>query len=70
MNLRCGGGDDACRKWQKGFHDERIESSQQMENALAYVRCNAWRHGLVDDPEDWPWSSLHFPSIVDPVEIW
>ena len=57
-------------EWQKGFHDERIESADQLENTLAYVRCNAWRHGLVEAPQDWPWSSIHFPFIVDPVEIW
>jgi REP element-mobilizing transposase RayT len=57
-------------KWQKGFHDEKIESAEQMEHVLCYIRCNAWRHSIVASPEDWPRTSLHFASIVDPVEIW
>lgn len=56
--------------WQKSYYDEQIETDDQRENALAYVRCNAWRHRLVDDPKDWAWSSIHFPAIVDSVEIW
>ena len=56
--------------WQKGFHDEKIETDDQRENVLAYVRCNAWRHGLVNNPNDWSWSSVHFSRMIDPVEIW
>ena len=56
--------------WQKGFHDERIESAQQLEHALRYVRYNAWRHHFTNDPEDWPWSSLRFAHLMDPTDIW
>jgi REP element-mobilizing transposase RayT len=55
--------------WQKSFHDERIRDAEQQSNALAYVQYNAWRHGLTGEPNGWPWSSLHFPYLLSPVEI-
>ena len=51
--------------WQKSFHDEILRDTPQRDAALAYVRGNAARHGLVTDPADWPWSSLRFPGLVD-----
>jgi len=54
--------------WQNGFHDERIRDATQRSNALTYVQYNAWRHGLIADPEGWPWSSLQFPKLIDPTE--
>lgn len=59
--------DDIC--WQKSFHDELIRDAAQRSNALTYVQFNAWRHGLTDDPEGWPWSSLRFPQLLDSTEI-
>jgi REP element-mobilizing transposase RayT len=38
-----------CPHWQKGFHDERIRDDAQRSDALSYVTCNAFKHGLVDD---------------------
>lgn len=56
--------------WQKSFHDEKIETDSQRENVLAYVRCNAWKHGFVQDPNDWRWSSLKYPHLINAVQIW
>ncbi|PIR49362.1 hypothetical protein COU79_05260 [Candidatus Peregrinibacteria bacterium CG10_big_fil_rev_8_21_14_0_10_54_7] len=56
--------------WQNGFYDERIRDEQQRSNAIAYVQHNAYRHGLIDDPCGWPWSSLAFPDVLDPLEVW
>lgn len=54
--------------WQKGFYDERIKNDDQLAAALRYVRNNAYGHRLVSKPEDWPWSSIHFPHLLDPIE--
>ncbi len=56
--------------WQNGFHDERIRDDRQRSAALAYIQCNGSRHHLVKNAMDWPWTSLHFPHIIDPMDIW
>lgn len=56
--------------WQKGFHDERIRDRRQFDTAMKYVRYNAWRHGLVNNPDGWPWSSLSFPHLMDDRGSW
>jgi putative transposase len=61
-HLRAG---PAPMRWQKGFHDERIRDERQRNTALRYVHYNAWRHGLTNKPESWPWSSLHFEHVID-----
>lgn len=57
-------------RWQRSFHDERIRNLAQCSAALAYVQGNAMKHGLTDDLLSWPWTSLHFPELLDPMEIW
>jgi REP element-mobilizing transposase RayT len=57
-------------KWQKGYHDELIRTSVQRSTALAYVQGNAMKHELVHDILDWPWTSLHFEHLSDPLEVW
>lgn len=56
--------------WQAGFHDERLRNNTQRGNALVYVKHNAFRHGLVPEPVDWPWTSLHFSERIDKPEPW
>ncbi|MDX6542881.1 MAG: REP-associated tyrosine transposase, partial [Gaiellaceae bacterium] len=34
-----------------------IETEQQLQNTIAYVLNNPVRAGLVDDPDDYPWSA-------------
>lgn len=57
-------------RWQNGFFDERIQTSDQRATVLAYVQGNAMKHGLVADILDWPWTSLHFQHLLDLMEIW
>lgn len=56
--------------WQQGFHDERIRDDAQRSAVVAYVQGNGMKHGLVKEIMDWPWTSLHFPSHVNPMDIW
>ena len=55
---------------QNGFHDERLRDNEQRTNALRYVTTNPVKHNLVKKIEDWPWTSLHFEHLLDPLEIW
>lgn len=54
--------------WQKGFHDERIQSDKQRSHAWRYITENALHHGLTETIEDWPWTSLHWEHLLDPME--
>ena len=41
-------------KWQQSFHDHIIRNERDYFNHLNYIYHNAVKHGLVGDPEDWP----------------
>ena len=56
-------------RWQKGYHDEWIRDAAQAQRALIYIQENAIKHALVEDIADWPWTSLHFPELLDDWEI-
>ncbi len=56
--------------WQAGFHDERIRDAVQRSAAIGYVQGNGMKHGLAKEVMDYPWTSLHFSSRVDPLDVW
>jgi putative transposase len=43
--------------WQEGFHDRSIRPHEDLNDYVTYVHMNPVRAGLVEHPEDWPWSS-------------
>ena len=50
----------AHRFWQRGGgFDRNIYSAQEAHEKLAYIHNNPVRAGLVEQTEDWPWSSWH-----------
>lgn len=56
--------------WQQGYYDERIQTSRQRSNTVHYITGNAMKHRLVNDIMKWPWTSLHFQEMLDPMEVW
>lgn len=48
----------AAHRWQVDSWDTRMRSSGQYEEKWDYVRRNAVRHGLVQQPEDWPYQGV------------
>jgi putative transposase len=64
--------------WQKRYYDFNVRSSQKRVEKLKYIHRNPVHRGLVDKPEDWPWSSyLHYAlgelgtvQIESPVAAW
>lgn len=56
--------------WQNGFYDNLIRTNKQCSSALYYVQGNAMKHHLVNEITDWPWTSLHFPKLLHPMELW
>ena len=42
--------------WQRSFFDHRIRSGESEAEQIEYVRANPVRAGLVEHPDDWPWT--------------
>ena len=45
--------------WQRRFHEHTIRDLADLRHQAAYTLFNPVKHGLVERPVDWPWSSLH-----------
>ena len=46
------------RVWYK-FADHLIRDNAQFYRALNYIHINPVKHQYVEDPYEWPWSSVH-----------
>jgi putative transposase len=45
--------------WQRRFWEHVIRDVQDLHAHLDYIHYNPVRHGLVNQPADWQWSSFH-----------
>jgi putative transposase len=45
--------------WQRRFWEHTIRDDRDYATHLDYVHFNPVKHGLVDHPADWPFSSFH-----------
>ena len=43
--------------WQEGSHPEQIQGLEMMRQKIEYIHLNPVRKGLVQNPEDWVYSS-------------
>ena len=43
--------------WQRRFYDFNVWSEKKMKEKLEYMHANPVQRKLVEDAEDWPWSS-------------
>jgi putative transposase len=57
--------------WQVRYYDFNVFTEEKRVEKLRYMHRNPVIRGLVENPEDWPWSSFrHYVSgIVGTVEI-
>lgn len=55
--------------WQDGYHDWRCRSGQDYKKYADYIQENPVKAGLVQNPEEWPYSSgnLKFKEFLDPM---
>ncbi len=44
--------------WQPRFHEHTIRDQEDLENHADYLHFNPVKHGYVNRPRDWPWSSF------------
>jgi len=52
--------------WQPGFTLRRIEDACDYQTHLQYIHENPVRAGLCRRADEFPYSSAHYPSEVDP----
>ena len=59
-----------------GGYDENIVEPAAVREVIDYIHANPVRRGLVEHPEDWPWSSARFYAghrdvrlMMDPMEL-
>ncbi len=45
--------------WQRRFWEHQIRDEQDLQNQIQYVHHNPVKHGLAQDAEDWPYSTIH-----------
>jgi len=45
--------------WQPRFFDRALRTVREYNEKVQYIHLNPVEAGLVDRPEDWPWSSVH-----------
>lgn len=45
--------------WQPRYWEHVIEDEDDFESHLDYIHYNPVKHGLVESPRDWPYSSFH-----------
>ena len=57
--------------WQKRYYDFNVSTSRKRVEKLRYMHRNPVECGLVENPEDWKWSSYqhHLSGIEGFVEI-
>ncbi|MGO9335896.1 MAG: REP-associated tyrosine transposase [Terracidiphilus sp.] len=52
--------------WQARYYDFNVHNEEKRVEKLRYMHRNPVKRGLVEKPEDWPWSSFrHYATGVD-----
>ena len=57
--------------WMERYYDFNVWSESRFVQKLRYIHRNPVSRGLVERPQDWPWSSFrhYLTGEVGPVEI-
>jgi len=48
-----------CGVWQRRFWEHAIRDQDDLNNHFDYIHFNPVKHGYVQRPSDWPWSTFH-----------
>jgi putative transposase len=49
--------------WQKRYYDHNVRNYESFVGKLRYIHRNPVARGLVERPEDWPWSSFRHYAL-------
>jgi len=57
--------------WQRRYYDHNVRTAESFVEKLRYIHRNPVKRGLVENPEDWHWSSFcHYATAeISSVEI-
>ena len=55
--------------WQKGYNEHRIRNAEEYAQHVEYVWMNPVKAGLVERPEEFPYSSAQLKAEVDPAPL-
>jgi putative transposase len=55
--------------WQKGYNEHRIRDADEYAQHIEYVWMNPVKAGLVEQPEEFPYSSARLKAEVDPAPL-
>ena len=59
-----------CAIWQRRFWEHHIRDKRDLDAHIRYCWLNPVRHGLVQRPMDWEYSSIHRDRRLGLVEDW
>ena len=45
--------------WQRRFWEHQIRDENDLQHHVDYIHYNPVKHGLVQNVEEWPWSTYH-----------
>ena len=52
--------------WQDRYYDSNVRGEKARSEVIRYIHRNPVKRGLVEKPEDWPWSSFrHYATGVE-----
>lgn len=55
--------------WQRRFWEHHIRDEDDLRAHVRYCWINPVKHGLVEDPADWPFSSYHRDAFGAPATV-
>jgi len=55
--------------WQFRYYDHVIRTVREYRDRVQYMHLNPVRKGLVRNPEDWAWSSIHSYGGPGPIRL-
>jgi putative transposase len=55
--------------WQTRYYDFNVFTQKKFAEKIDYIHSNPVARGLVEKPEDWPWSSFRHWSTGEPGRI-
>jgi putative transposase len=55
--------------WEKRYHDRNVRDYHEFGVKLRYLHNNPVKRGLVESPEEWPWSSYRHYALREPSPV-
>ena len=57
-------------QWQDGYYDTRVKTAKQFAFVTHYIEQNPVAKGLVEEAEEWDWSSAKRTDLISDPWPW